>query len=293
MEKIACFIFLFSSMIVSVPSRAGFLSVNGQAQVEAKLNEKQMFSFKGTYNISNSGDETASEVFPTYELKKWKWTGPAQNLPANGSYVWKFDLEVPLDQLTCEKGDQGPKTCLDFDVPIRGSLPLLIRRNYQDRNGYRFSSTDVQQVILGSLSEQEYHRIQLPDVFSKFKISGNGQRFKGKLKIQNDMGSEGKMIVEYLTSSEIDTIPPQQMIEVPAHGSRTVSVVLQNNSGLIGSTYFVTAVVRWLDPNNVRNMAIVSDSLQIEAGNYIKEYCFTIVAVMILAACFLVFWIRD
>jgi len=242
---------------------AGYLTINGTPKIEANVSGQNII-LKGSYEIENSGDETAANVFPALTLGAWVWAGEPKSVKAGESETWTLDFTIPMEKLKCSED----RACAGLDLPLSGRFPLYVRRHYEDQNGYRFSAAQVHGLQLGELSSEQLTALRLPTLDGALSCRGDGQSFRCKLDFQNSGLEARKVAAGAFSARELQILDPTAtLVEVGANAAGQAAFELRNVSGLLGSSYAVFAVMQW-DEGGVRNYASVSGLVSIANRSY-------------------------
>lgn len=225
------------SLIYAPVALAGYLTIGGSSNLTASLNGSTVL-LRGTYTITNTGDEQAHRVFPSFQLGTFTYSGEPKSVGVNGEERWEIKADIDLKNIA--GGETSPNA-------VKGMYPLLIRRHYEDANGAKFSAPDVELLPLGNLTEQELGTVRTPRLTPLVSCDGNGETFTCKLEILNTGDDSYKVHTFYHTTMEIQGVTPPGDIEVPARDQASWSFDLKNFSGLPGSSYGVFAILEWQD----------------------------------------------
>jgi len=234
---------------------AGSISLVSSSEFQTTLNE-QSLSLKGTYKLSNDGDETARDVFPTLRLGNWGWSGNPRMLKKSAEEIWHIEADIPLIDVTCE----NRSNCVASPSPLRGVFPLLVRHHYSDLNGYKFTAPSLVALQMGTLSPLESVMVHEPELTARFEITGNGQQFYAKLTVQNLSQRQRQVSVSAFSSQELMLLDDPRKLDLASMDSKEVSLKIQNSSATLGSSYPVFALITWNDEglqNLVTSAAVV------------------------------------
>ena len=152
----------------------------------------QRINMEGYLDLSNQGDSTALDVVPELEIGAWKWVGEAQDLQPQGSYRWTVKSRAFLSDWNCVETH-----CRDALLPSVGKYPLLVRRNYQDLNGYAFSTVTVQELAVGFNGPWPLPLVGQWDVVS------HGQYFTATLSLENTLSSDLEAVPMLYASNQV------------------------------------------------------------------------------------------
>ena len=234
------------------PAWAGYLTIGGQGEFTTTISATEL-TIKGSYRITNTGDEVAYRVAPSFDLAHFSYTGQPKDIEVQGSAVWEFTETVSL-----------PPGGLS-----RGAYPLLIRRHYEDANAARYSVADIAVITLGALTEAEKGATLTPLLSATVTCTGNGQKFNCTSSILNAKNRLLNVRATPFTSMELKALTQPTQLTVPASGESTWEFAVQNFRALPGSGYAVFALFEWEDEGihythrintvvNVRTVSYVS-----------------------------------
>lgn len=273
------FFCVFSFLLVyAAAAHAGSLTINGSSDLHFSVENDQL-KIDGSYSIENKGDETAKEVFPSLELGHWSWAGDPKQLDQSKKETWIINTTIPLTELNCTAKD----LCAGLKLPLSGALPLLVRRHYQDLNGYRFSAADIELIEIGDIPGEARAAIRTPDLDGKLSFDGDGQEFVGTVEFINASAEPRKVALGVHTSRELKVTGPAQVVEIPGNGTKKTRIVLENFRGIAGSSYAVFAIAQW-EENGVRYSQKFSSAVRLETRRHGGDYLLVGIGVAFLLA---------
>lgn len=258
-------------------AHAGYLTINGIPNVTA-TQEGDNVRLKGTYDIENKGDETARNVYPSFQLGSWSWAGAPKNLDPNKRESWSVDEVFPLQQLSCA----SDSTCAGESLPSTGAFPMYVHRHYEDLNGYKFSAADITITTIGELSGNALAAARNPAFQARLNISGSGNDYSGTLEVKNSSPSQKRISVAFYSTNELNIHTKPQVMEIAPQGIGKTNFSSENFSGLAGSTYPVFAVLQWED-YGVRSSLAVPHAVTIQAQDNSKLYLYLSIGAVALA----------
>ncbi len=209
------------------------LSANSTYTVTGSETEVQMTGF---YSIANTGDALAVAVQPTLALGEWSWAGDAVNLEPNAKHNWEIDVKFPKTLLACGGVPNCPLT-----LPTRGLFPLLVRRNYSDNNGYKFSTADVTAIEIGPVDPNGAGPIRDRALNGLLSLTG----LHGELKVKNQRISPVRAQLSYFGSKDVSLPTAPSIVEIPSGAPFATTFDVQNFSALPGSNYATFAILQW------------------------------------------------
>jgi hypothetical protein len=156
-----------------------------------------------TVQARNTGDAAVSEVVPVvvYQGHETRGDDVAALAPGAGS-EWTFTLPPPSEP---------------------GTVPAVVHVHFVDTDG-RHAVPAVASVSTPGL-------LGASDVRASLAVSAAGGFEQAVLILENPAEEAAHGRVVAVLPGGIETEPASQAAEVPAHGSRTVSLVLQNRGG--------------------------------------------------------------
>ena len=83
-------------LFLASPVFAGTLTINAASgtSLEAKIQSDALL-FKAHYVIENKGNEEAKNVFPVFQLNRWKFAGEPRSLKPNETSAWEIEEKIP------------------------------------------------------------------------------------------------------------------------------------------------------------------------------------------------------
>ena len=237
---------------------AGHLTISGGATITTSFEDGKI-KFKGSYQIDNSGDEDAQNVFPSFKLGQWSWAGDPRLIAPMNKEIWTIDSIISSDLLSSEKDSSSA----GLTLPLKGQFPLKILRHYEDLNGVPFSVADVTGISLGELTSEERSALRVADVNSSFICEGDGKLFSCLLDLRNLSDSAKNISISYHTSQELQVKSVSQVVELGPRGQKYAESKIENINGLPGSSYAVFAVMQWSE-NGIRQEAHAAKVVSIQ-----------------------------
>lgn len=231
----------------------------------------------GSYTLNNAGDETARDVFPTFRLGEWGWSGDPRIVEKGAKESWNIDAQIPLKQLGCAH----VASCSSENQSTRGVFPILVRNHYADLNGYKFTAPQIVPLLVGPLNPRETVTVHEPDLQAQLEFHGDGQRFRGELIVQNLTDLRRTVSISGFSSQELGVLDPSQSVTLPPKGEERVKLNVQNFSGTLGSTYPVFALVEW-DEDGMRNLVTTSGTVSVARPKHSNLFLIVGVAAILL-----------
>lgn len=268
-------ILLVFLLLVTNRAYAGYLTIGGIAKITTTV-ENGNLNLTGTYEISNRGNESAQNVFPSFELGKWSWAGDERILSPGSNEVWPIKASISLERISHKEAGG------EIELPAKGRFPLIVLRHYEDVNGVKFSVADVTEIFVGSLTPEELSIAKIPQVNTTFACDGDGKTFSCLLTMRNLSQTAKKIAVSYHTSQELQLKPPVSVIDLAPHSSVSLASDVENISGLPGSGYAIFAVMQW-NQNGIASEATVARIVNVrEPANIMSWFIAGIVALLVL-----------
>ncbi len=221
---------------------ASYLTINGEGKISVSK-ESSGYLVKGTYEISNFGDETAKNVFPSLTLGAWGWAGEPRSLGIKEKFLWEISATLSENELQCAA--TGGDLCAGESLPLRGVFPLLIRRHYEDTNGAQFSAAEVIGVTIGDLSTNEIQRVRARQIDGLLLCDGDGSEFACSVDGRNFSDTPHAVAVGLHTSQEIQVQTKPSVVTIDGQGAAVAHFDIKNFTGLMGSKYAVFGVMQW------------------------------------------------
>lgn len=258
---------------------ASFITLLGKPTVTFVANGDSI-EVSGSYEIGNSGDETAFDVFPLLRVGSWAWSGAPRDIAPNQKESWEIKSLLKPSDIKCLSADW----CAGLDLPVRGIFPMLIQRNYRDTNAAPFSAADVAVVTIGEMADGELALAQSTAMKAKFVCSAEGGDFDCEVNLLNSSDSAKKVAVSYHTTKELLVTGPPKAVDLAPSGEASTHIKLRNLAGPTGSTYAVFAVIQW-DENGIRKSMSLLQHVKIVRLTEITNYVVAgILALITLAA---------
>jgi hypothetical protein len=269
------------AFLLTLSASAGYLTINGQSDIEHSFSDEKL-TFSGTYTISNKGDETAYDVFPTFHIAGWRWALDPQEIRQSQSRSYPMSAEIEAEKLKCIEYSN----CQD-NLPVIGKHPMLVKRHYRDGNGYAFTAANIQPVEFGELNPDQKYSLRVPGILMKVEIRNSGADGSGIIEIESRLKENKKIFLQLASAEEVKLKPASLTIELPSNSKKSVEFEIQNDTGLVGSSYAVFAIAQWQE-NGVRNSSFSSDLHFIRKASMFKSY--VIGSVLLAALLLAVFW---
>jgi hypothetical protein len=233
--------FLFLSALavaVGAPgtARANYITLNPNNKLSVRTADSGQVRVSGTYELVNSGDESAYRVFVALNLGAWSYlTEPVRVSPGERK-TFEIDESFPSNQLACQ--GTAVDLCGGLALPAVGTFALRVAQHYQDKNGYDFSSAAVAPVQLGSLTPEQRYVAQLPPAKVSLQIRRrDANKYAAEVTLRNLADVAQTLVVSLITAREIPTHRRPFAITLSAASETTESIELVNQGALIGSTY--------------------------------------------------------
>lgn len=196
---------------------------------------------QGTYSLENIGDEAIQNVTVSVQVGSWIWAGTPVTLRVKEKKEWSASETIPVEQLSCEQDG----LCAGLDLPAKGLFPKMIRRHYEDVNGYQYGYLDVYTQQVGSLTPTDTGMIFNAPLTGKLTVSGSSGRFKGRLDVFNSAAAPREVAVSVLTSKQIKLNTVPQKLTIGSQETAKVVFDLENFSARPQSNNPVFAVLQW------------------------------------------------
>lgn len=232
-----------------------------------------------TYDLTNAGDETARDVFPTLRIGEWGWSGDPRVVEKGGKASWIIDALIPLKQLGCAHAD----TCASESQSQRGVFPILVRNHYSDLNGYKFTAPQVIPLLVGSLTPRETVLVHEPELQVQLEVRGDGQRFNANLSLHNMTEHRRSVSVSGFSSQEMSVLSPSQTVSLAPKGDARLTFSVQNFSGTIGSSYPIFAVIEW-DEDGMRNLVTAVANVSVARAEQTNTFILIGIGALLLLA---------
>lgn len=251
-------LFCLSWFVLSAHDAHGsYLTISGQSNLTFGVEEGNVH-ISGSYQIENKGDETAADVFPSFQLGEWSWAGAPKSLDPNKQENWKIDEKFSLEMLHC---DRDP-ACAGQSLPLQGVFPLFVRRHYADLNSYQYSAPEVMMVQLGDLQGKALTASRNKSLLARLSFEPGSSDFHGRLEVRNLSNEKKKLSITYFTARELQVVTSPRVLELEPNSTSSAAVTVQNFSGLLGSRYAVLAVLQW-EEEGIRNSFAASQVIAI------------------------------
>lgn len=232
---------IFCLLIFLPDVLAGTIAIQGMPELSFTLSQ-QTITVEGHIEFTNLGDETAMDVFPELQVGSWKWTGKAHNLDPNETHRWPIFSTAHITDWNCREDH-----CKALDLPPFGTYPLIIRRYYQDLNGYPFSILNMNVIKLGIESSDLQSPLNSP-ITGHLNVQSHGQSFTARLLLENLSEDTIEVVPTLISSKEISVpidqahhkslrISPKEKINLTFEG--------ENRQGLLQSSHNVFAIINW------------------------------------------------
>jgi hypothetical protein len=168
--------------------------------------------------VANAGDVSATDVTPevVYQGRQVRGETLAELRPGD-HHAWSFDLPLPTEP---------------------GTVPAVIQVRYADSTGHRTSVPAVATVVTPGL---------LPVLEARATLTTTPVTRFGRATVTLDNPTpvpiHGRLIT--VLPAGLTTEPESQPAEVPAHGSREVPIVVQNDGAVRGSNASIFALFQY------------------------------------------------
>jgi hypothetical protein len=258
-RSFATLMLLISQTSVSL---AGYLQITGQPDLKISKQGSELI-IKGLYSIQNKGDESAQQVYPSFELDQSSLQLEPQLAAPNQKISWDMEWRIPLQNLCIETSEKCP-----LPLPDRGEFLLRTLHHYQDRNGYSF-------VVPSDLRLSSEDRVLEPDQKS-IQIQLNirtlkDNHFEADYVILNQ-SSQGRLVgLRVLLPQEILFKTSLGAVLVQAQSVYKGQFTFENGSALPSSEYLATLAAEWKD-GDLRASQATSQSFRIAAVKTVTKY---------------------
>ncbi len=244
---------------------------------------------EGEYTIENAGNVLARAVFPAFRLGAWTFFGNPEDLATQGRYTWKLRERVSLTSLGCEKD-----SCGGLALPSEGIFPLEIQKHWQDGSSYKFSAPDVLPLMIGRLTEEQLEHVQVLPISAHLSFVGDGNNFRGKLRLLNHESQPEEVFVSFHTTRELLVQTRASSIRLPPGETVIEPIELENFRGLPESTYAVFAILQWED-RGMRNALATFGKVRVisTSKNAILVYGTTlllVIVVVVIGVMSIIYW---
>ena len=251
------FVLACLSLLIASAANASFISIGSSSVVTVETRDSEIV-ISGGYTLLNEGDEIAYEVYPSFEMGGWIWSGKPVNLEPKSSHAWKFEERVPFIDLKCRAND----SCAGLDLAVNGKHPMKVIRHYKDGNGYRFSAAEVQILTIGEVSPKQLALNQDEAVRGKLLFVGDGQDFTGQVELRNVRDEKIDVAMSFHAPREIQLRNKPAVVSLSREEVARREFEVSNFSGLDGSRYAVYVVLQWMEAG-MRHTAIMVNQVGI------------------------------
>ncbi len=172
-------------------------------------------------SIYNTGTDTAKDIFFTYKES----AVPIKLFPRISSRETRnFRFQFPdLSKMTKDK---------------KGVHALAFLLNYKDLNNYSFSAPVIKTHTIGKKS------VKLPiQIIRNNKVLILKGKIKEQLKLKNLSDDVIDLSLRGVSSAEIEFYVPKK-IKLNPREIKTINLLIENNSGLLGSSYFLFFIAK-------------------------------------------------
>lgn len=230
---------------------SGIISIQGDPELTFHLEENNI-TIEGHVEFTHLGDETALDVFPEIQVGGWVWKGTAQRMQPQAKYRWDISSKTSLSDWDCVE-----KHCQNTNLPDLGTYPMIVRRYYQDLNGYPFSKIIVKDIQIGTNNKPQ-SPLQLP-ITGQLDVRSYGHSFSAKLSLEN-LSSNMLEVVPTLYAAKEIHIPSDQedykLVRISPNEKITLNFQGENRGALLNSTHNIFAVVAWSSAMTNNNQSL-------------------------------------
>ncbi len=220
------------------------------------------YRMSGTLTLTNSGDETASNVAPSMIFEDWHWEGRARNIKPGQSDVWQVNSILLYEDLICKK------ECSNLSLPARGVLPVRLKIAYRDLAGYSFSTLSVTRLPFDLQSGMNSSLASSSNLNFEIEIDGNGQDFD--VQVVGITNNVEELALSAFASEEFEISPSWQLVK-SAKGEFQANTKISNLKALLGSRYPVSVVAQWRE-GDFQTTRVVTGVVEIEQLSRLRAY---------------------
>lgn len=227
---ISIFVFVFS-----IAAWCGSISISGAPKFTIR-SENQQIQFQGEYKMTNSGSETALQVYPRIQIDRLSFQGQARSLASGESSVWKFNQVIPEKDLCIKK----TSLCQQALGSV-GFFVVKIEHFYQDINSYPFVIPQL--IIVPSEGTQQAGS---PAIETQLKVQQTSENtYLAEYEVHNKLHEDLDLALQAMLPAEVELLTPLSPLTLTEQSSLFGSFEFRNKTGLAGSQYFAYWVVQW------------------------------------------------
>jgi hypothetical protein len=257
-------------------AEASSISLKGRAKITTSI-EGENLVLVIDYSLYNKGDEKAYFIEPHFQLGSWSLRVEKKHIPSNRSANWKIAATVPLSSLSCP---EGPR-CVELELPLKGTHPLLVSNTYQDKSEKNFSAVEVWNIAIGEIDPKILADLKKPPLVAHFDANRDPDYFKGVIKIENNSSEKLKFAVTYFLPNEFKATSKNDTLTIAPGSEGNYRFHYENKGALRGSSYATYALLQANYKGVRMSVPLATQTVLLPAPKLHKGILFTLISLVL------------